>query len=65
MLPMKEIETGMLFQVKNQRRVGVSHREVNDNDVVDYCDNEPFNLSIVGELDGAIDSVAWAQNDTK
>jgi hypothetical protein len=35
---------------------------MNDDDVDDYCDNEPFNLNIEGVLEDAIDNLICARN---
>jgi hypothetical protein len=36
---------------------------VNDDDVDNYCDTEPFNFNIEAVLEDAIDNLIWARND--
>jgi hypothetical protein len=41
----------------------VGQGRVNDDDVDNYCDTEPFNFNIEAALEDAIDNLVWARND--
>jgi hypothetical protein len=43
----------------------VGQGEANEDDVDNYCENEPFNLNIQDAHDIAVDNVEWVQDNVE